>query len=63
MEANKFPAPVNGYVHDWQAIWSVPAWGAVAVLVVFLLFFRGPVKSVVDVAEEEVLVAADDTVV
>jgi nucleoside transporter len=63
MEANKLAEPINGYLHDWQAIWSAPAWGAVAVLVVFLLFFRGPVKSVVDVAEDEVLVAADDKVV
>ncbi|MBL7648606.1 MAG: MFS transporter [Candidatus Hydrogenedentes bacterium] len=63
MEANKLAKPVSGYLHDWQAIWSAPAWGAVGVLVVFLLFFRGPVKTVVDVAEEEVLVAADDKVV
>ena len=63
MAANVLAEPVNGFVHDWQAIWSAPAWGAVAVLIVFLLFFRGPVKAMIDVADEEVLVAADDTVV
>jgi len=62
MEANELAEPVNGDAHDWDAIWSVPAWGAVAVLAVFLLFFRGPRKASVDVAEEEVLVAADDRV-
>lgn len=63
MEAHKLAEPINGYVHDWQAIWSIPAWGAVGVLAVFLLFFRGPVKAMVDIAEDEVLVAADDRVV
>jgi nucleoside transporter len=36
--------PVNGLSHDWQAIWQTPAWGAAAVLVIFLLFFKNPVK-------------------
>jgi nucleoside transporter len=63
MEANAFAEPVNGYAHDWDAIWSLPAWGAVAVLVIFLLFFRGPAKGVADSVEEEVMVAADDKVV
>jgi nucleoside transporter len=31
--------------HDWQAIWRVPAWGAAAVLAVFLIFFRNPAKK------------------
>lgn len=26
--------------HDWRAIWMYPAWGAVVVLIVFLIFFR-----------------------
>jgi len=26
--------------HDWRAIWMYPAWGALAVLIVFLIFFR-----------------------
>ena len=36
--------PVNGLSHDWQAIWQTPAWGAAAVLVIFLLFFKNPGK-------------------
>jgi nucleoside transporter len=39
--------------HDWQAIWMTPALGAAAVLVVFLLFFKEPLrvsdKAVVEV--------------
>ncbi len=63
MEANALAEPVDGFAHDWDAIWSVPAWGAVVVLLVFLLFFKGPGKAAIDAAEEEVLVAADDKVV
>jgi hypothetical protein len=37
-------APVNGLAHDWKAIWLTPAWGALAVLVIFLIFFRNPSK-------------------
>lgn len=37
--------PVNGLAHDWKAIWLTPAWGAVGVIVVFLLFFREPRKD------------------
>ena len=36
------PAPVNGLSHDWKAIWLTPAWGALAVLVIFVIFFRNP---------------------
>jgi nucleoside transporter len=28
--------------HDWQGIWIYPAWGAAAVLLIFLIFFREP---------------------
>ncbi|MBI3191802.1 MAG: MFS transporter, partial [Pedosphaera parvula] len=45
MEAHRFEEAVNGFEHEWRAIWSQPAWGAVAVLVIFLLFFRGPAKA------------------
>ncbi len=31
--------------HDWQSIWMIPAWGAAAVLVAFLIFFREPARS------------------
>jgi len=34
--------PTGAVAHDWHGIWIYPAWGAVAVLVVFSLFFREP---------------------
>ncbi|MBL9188653.1 MAG: MFS transporter [Opitutaceae bacterium] len=36
------PAPATGLAHDWQSIWLTPAWGALGVLVIFLVFFRNP---------------------
>jgi nucleoside transporter len=44
LAANRLAEPAGGFVHDWQSIWAQPAWGAVVVLGVFLLFFRGPRK-------------------
>lgn len=38
--------------YDWQAIWNLPAWGAVGVLAVFVLFFRGPPASKARAADE-----------
>lgn len=38
--AHVLGAPQGTIVHDWEAIWRLPAWSAIAVLVVFLLFFR-----------------------
>lgn len=32
--------PVGSMAHNWQKIWIYPAWGAVAVLVIFMIFFR-----------------------
>lgn len=32
--------------HDWQGIWIYPAWGSVAVLVIFVVFFRESKKVV-----------------
>ena len=32
--------------HDWQGIWIYPAWGSVAVLAIFVVFFREPKKVV-----------------
>lgn len=32
--------------HDWQGIWIYPAWGSLAVLIIFLIFFREPEKKV-----------------
>ena len=45
LAAHKLAAPVNGLSHDWKAIWLAPAWGAAAVLVLFLIFFRNPTKA------------------
>lgn len=42
MEANKLAMPKGDLSHDWAAIWSTPAWIAVGVLVLFLIFFRNP---------------------
>ncbi len=42
---HKLETPVNGLNYDWAAIWQAPAWGAAAVLVLFLLFFKDPGKA------------------
>ena len=39
--------PRGDIAHDWHGIWIYPAWGAVAVLVIFLIFFRDPPKKTV----------------
>ena len=39
------PGPI---LHDWQAIWLTPAFGATAVLIVFLIFFREPPRAVAE---------------
>lgn len=45
LAAHQLPAVAGQPVaYDWQAVWSLPAWGAVAVLVLFVLFFRNPVR-------------------
>src|SRR5262245_12529581 len=45
MAAHKFSEPVGKIEHDWAGIWIQPAIGAVAVLGVFILFFREPPKK------------------
>ena len=48
LAAYQLPAVAGAPIaYDWQAVWSLPAWGAVGVLVVFLLFFREPAHSAV----------------
>jgi len=37
--------PIGSMAHDWKSIWIYPAWGSVAVLVVFVIFFREPKKD------------------
>lgn len=44
-QAHKLETPVDGLSHDWAAIWQLPAWGALGVLVIFLIFFRDPKTS------------------
>ena len=43
--AHTLAQPQGNIAHDWHGIWIWPAWGAVAVLVVFFIFFRDPVKK------------------
>lgn len=40
VKAHEHAAPGGQLTHDWYAIWLAPALGALAVLVVFALFFR-----------------------
>jgi nucleoside transporter len=50
MESNKLATPKGDVAHDWAAIWSTPAWIAVGVLVLFLIFFRDPPAKSQDAA-------------
>jgi nucleoside transporter len=45
MDQHKLAAPKGDITHDWSAIWATPAWIAVVVLVLFVIFFREPQKS------------------
>lgn len=45
MDMHKLTTPKGDITHDWSAILSTPAWIAVGVLVVFLIFFREPKKA------------------
>ena len=40
--------PQGTIAHDWHGIWIYPAWGAAAVLVIFLIFFRDAPKKAHD---------------
>jgi MFS family permease len=48
MDQHKLAEAKGAIAHDWSAIWATPAWIAVAVLVVFVIFFRDPVKKAAD---------------
>jgi len=41
---HKLAVKVGSIEHDWTKIWMTPAIGAVAVLIIFLIFFRDPPK-------------------
>ena len=43
--AHTLAQPQGAIAHDWHGIWIWPAWGAVAVLVIFVIFFRDPPKK------------------
>lgn len=43
--AHQLAAPQGAIAHDWKTIWMTPALGAAGVLVLFLIFFREPVKE------------------
>jgi len=45
MDLHKLATPKGDITHDWAAIWATPAWIAVAVLMVFVIFFREPKKG------------------
>ena len=45
LAAHTLAVPIGGLAHDWAGIWRMPALGASAVLVVFLLFFREPSRK------------------
>ncbi len=45
MKKHLLPAPQGTMTHDWNAIWLTPAWLAVGVLIVFLIFFKDPAKA------------------
>jgi nucleoside transporter len=40
LASHALSTPVGSIAHDWQHIWIYPAWGAVAVLIIFMFFFR-----------------------
>ncbi|ODS84736.1 MAG: hypothetical protein ABS46_03095 [Cytophagaceae bacterium SCN 52-12] len=37
--------PIGSIGHDWQGIWIYPAFGSVAVLIIFVIFFPGASKK------------------
>lgn len=46
MQSNKLTEPKGDIAHDWAAIWQTPAWLALGVLVLFVIFFRNPQPKV-----------------
>ncbi len=43
--SHALPVPRGAIAHDWHGIWIHPAWGAVAVLILFVIFFRDPARE------------------
>jgi len=44
---------IGTIAHDWRSIWMFPAWGAVAVLIVFLVFFRDLKQMTIATPQEQ----------
>jgi nucleoside transporter len=44
---------IGTIAHDWRSIWMFPAWGAVAVLIVFLVFFRDRKQMTIATPQEQ----------
>lgn len=61
MASHVLSHPAGRIVHDWRGIWMQPAIGAVAVLALFLLFFRDPRRTPEAVVEMPVTVGAVET--
>jgi nucleoside transporter len=51
---NQLANPTGPILHNWKNIWMTPAIGAVAVLVIFLIFFREPGKKTTPTRAEAV---------
>jgi nucleoside transporter len=45
LEMHTLPEAIGLIKHNWSQIWMTPALGAVAVLVIFVIFFRDPNKT------------------
>ncbi|HRE80255.1 MAG TPA: MFS transporter [Opitutaceae bacterium] len=47
LAANVLPVAQGTILHNWRGIWLTPAIGAAVVMVIFLIFFREPLKKAV----------------
>lgn len=45
LAAHHLPTPAAGLNYDWHGVWLIPSVGAAIVMVIFLIFFTGPVKT------------------
>ena len=46
LASHRLDKPVGDIIHNWKSIWIYPAWGAIAVLIIFTIFFRDPSKKI-----------------
>ena len=45
MAQHKLAVAMGAIEHNWRQIWMLPALGATAVLIVFLIFFQEPKRA------------------